>query len=174
MFDMEAVFVLIIAALSYYGWRKIKIGLQLTQDKPSAFEVDGSIKMKIEELKRLADQHTNISNFLFDYEQQKDQTYSITYTDTAGNRRTAEIIKANDDNCYLRQLSQEQLRKTETLIEKTAAELCTLLHENANQKRTLYAGQQKVSKTLQKVSKTLTQGTSTEVLEDTEGECLHD
>lgn len=172
--EMTAVFVFIIAALSYYGYRKIKLGLELTQPKQSAFEVDGTIKMKIEELHRLSEQHTNIANFLFDYEQQKEQTYTVSYTDSAGNRRTADIVKANDDNCYLRQLSQEQLRKTETLIEKTAAELCTLLHENANQNRTLYAGQQKVSKTLQKVSKTLSQGTSAEGVESGEGECLND
>ena len=172
--EMDAVFFCIIAALSYYGYRKIKLGLELTQPKQSAFEVDGTIKMKIEELHRLSEQHTNIANFLFDYEQQKEQTYTVSYTDSAGNRRTADIVKASDDNCYLRALSQEQLRKTELLMEKTVDDLSALLHENRNQNNALYAGHPKVSKTLQKVSKTLSQGTSAEGVESGEGECLND
>lgn len=91
------------------------------EEQPHALSTN--TKLLIDRLHELKEQHTNISQFLFDYEQEKQAAYTVSYTDGTGQKKTAEIIKASDNNNYLKLSAEQQQQKIERQIEQIIEEL---------------------------------------------------
>lgn len=127
MIEWKAVIYSVLLGLAYFIYRKYKS--QFVTDAPSQPTLQVDVLNSIEELHELKRQYTNISQFLFDYEQEKDNTYQLTFIDATGTRHTADIIKANDCNAYLKATAEEQQLLLKHRIEEITTRIYSTLQE---------------------------------------------
>lgn len=125
-----------------------------SEQEPESITTD--TKTLIEELHRLTQQHTDLQQFMFDTEQEKDTTYSISYKTADNTTKTAEIIKAVDSTPYIRELAQQQITATESRIQDIIQQLnAPLTHEETATEKAVYVADTKISRTMQYISRTL-------------------
>lgn len=120
MIEWKAVIIAFIMLVCYVLYLKIKS--QSTSDaEPS--NIDSNTKLLIDELHKLTQQHTNLQQFLFDTQQEKETTYNISYKTADNSTKTAEIIKAVDSTPYIQELTRQQMQGIEKRVNYLIKEL---------------------------------------------------
>ena len=110
MIEWRAVVLYLPLLVMYLIYLVKKSDIPESETEPESITAD--TKTLIEELHRLTQQHTDLQQFMFDTEQEKDTTYSISYKTADNTTKTAEIIKAVDSTPYtsIRRLSESAQR----------------------------------------------------------------
>lgn len=126
-------------------------------------------KMLIDELHELNTKHTNLMQFLFDTEQQKESTYSISYTAATGEKKSAEIIKAVNSTKHIQNLSKQQIEIIERRMQYIISELNKPTpRQNVKQQECEKAYDISISKAVQSISNAIKSYKSGEYLKDQE------
>lgn len=153
MIEWKAVFIYLPMLIFYILYR---IKTKKTAPVSEQENITTNTKLLIAELNILTEKHTNLQQFLFDTEQEKDTTYSISYKTADNTTKTAEIIKAVDSTPYIRELTQQQIRVVESRINYLIQQLnAPVPHEETATEKAVYVADTKISRTMQYISRTL-------------------
>lgn len=153
MIEWKAVFIYLPMLILYILYR---IKTKKTAPVSEQENITTNTKLLIAELNILTEQHTNLQQFLFDTEQEKDTTYSISYKTADDVTKTAEIIKAVESTPYIRELTQQQIRVVESRINYLIQQLNTpTSHAETKSDSAVYVADTKISRTMQYISRTL-------------------
>lgn len=120
MIEWKAV---IMAAVMFICYMLYKLKHSVAHSDSLTTTILPDTKLLIDELHRLTEQHTNLMQFLFDTEQEKDSRYSISYKTADNTTKTAEIIKAVDSTPYIQELTRQQIKAVESRINAIIKEL---------------------------------------------------
>ena len=134
MIEWKAVIYSVLLGLAYFIYRKYKS--QLVPDAPSQPTIQVDVLNSIEELHELKKQYQNITQFIFDYRQDKDSTYLLTYIDASGTRRNAELTKTNNADSYLLLQAEQQQRILQDRLKAVTSQIDTALHQKPTAKAT--------------------------------------
>lgn len=132
MIEWKAV---IIAVVMLTGYILYKQRFNNTQDTETA-QIQADILNSIEELHELKKQYQNITQFIFDYRQDKDSTYLLTYIDASGTQRNAELTKTNNADSYLLLQAEQQQRILQDKLKAVTSQIDTALHQKPTAKAT--------------------------------------
>lgn len=169
MIEWKAVIIAAVMLVCYVLYLKLKLSAANSDAEPS--NIESNTKLLIDELHKLTEQHTNLVQFLFDTEQEKDSRYSISYKTADNTTKTAEIIKAVDSTPYIKQLTQQQITAIESRITAIIRQLNTTIpHHNATSNKAVYVAEKNVRKTTQYIRKTIDNSKSGDTLKGTRGE----
>ena len=120
MIEWKAVIIYSIFGVLYILYRRARA--RPTEPEPEQ-SITAEQKLLINELSELTAQHTNLLQFLFDAEQEKESRYNISYKTADNTTKTAEIIKAVDSTAYIQALAQQQITALESRINAIIKEL---------------------------------------------------
>lgn len=166
LIEWKAVFISLCIAAVYLTYRHIAKA-RPKEEPPET--IPTATKMLIDELHELNARHTNLMQFLFDTEQEKETTYNISYLTATGEKKTAEIIKAVDSTKYMQDLSKQQIQIIESRMQYIIAELNKPIPlQVRNRPKCEKASDTSISKAVQSISKAVKFYKSGEYLKDQE------
>lgn len=168
MIEWKAI-VIYLPLLVMYLIYLIKKSNRIPESEPEQESITTDTKILINELHQLTEQHTNLQQFLFDTEQNKETTYQISYKTTDNTTKTAEIIKAVDSTPYIQELTRQQIGAIENRIADIIQQLNAPVSQQVNNTlKRRKASDTSISKAVQYISRAIKKDKSGEHLKDQE------